>query len=199
MSSEDTKKHWSIYAPGILTGAAALIAALTTVYINLRNDNRAAAPATVQAAPLIAPTIVTALPVKPALPTTQTLDLKLDRLRVDNDGSMGTTAWTFDISMADRSLFSVPFKTLSDDAGENLVKPSEPDIAHAKVVLTNDQALEIVVRGWKQSWAGKKEAPHVIGKAKLTDDGTGLVIEAKSEKASGPAFVLYFSAQAVQN
>jgi hypothetical protein len=197
MASEDLKKHWTAHAPGILTGAAALIAALTGVYVNMRGDKSSVQPVAVQAVPVTTPVPVASAP-KVAVPVSQTLDLKLDRVRVDNDGSMGTTDWTFDVSEANRSLFSVPFKALSDDAGENLVKPAEPDIAHARLTLASEQSSEVVVRGWKQGWTSKTAAPDVIGKAQLKSDGVGLVIEAKSEKANGPAFVLYFSAEAKQ-
>ncbi len=195
MASEDVKKHWTTHAPGILTGAAALIAALTGVYVNLRSDKANAQPVSVPAAAVAAASPSITTPLKPTLPQIQTLDLKLDRIRVDNDGSMGTTDWTFDVSTANNSLFSVPFKMLSDNAGDNLVKPAEPDIAHARLTLASEQSAEIIVRGWKHS---KTEAPDVMGKALLKSDGVGLVVEAKSEKANGPAFVLYFSAEAKQ-
>jgi hypothetical protein len=54
------------------------------------------------------------------------------------------------------------------------------------------------VRGWKQAWSGKANAPDVIGKAKLNADDDSLVIEVKSEKAGGAAFVLYFNTRIVQ-
>ncbi len=198
MSSEETKKHWIAIAPSLLTGLAALIAALTTVYINVRNDKPApavvapAAPVTTLANEAIAPLT------KPSVPMTKTMDLQLDRLRVDNDGSMGTTDWTFDIQNGERSLFSVPFKALADNAGDNIVMPKDPKLARANVVMGSGNAPEIIVRGWKQTWSGKANAPDVTGRAKLNIDDESLVVEVKSEKAGGPAFVLYFNTRLVQ-
>lgn len=196
MSTEETKKHWIALAPSILTGLAALIAALTTVYINVRNDKPAPAAA-VQAAPVAVSNDVAAVSAKPLPAQAKIIDLQLERMRVDNDGSMGTTDWTFEIQNGERSLFSVPFKALADNAGENIVVPKDAAVAHAKLTAT-DNMPEIIVRGWKQGWSGKAKVPDVIGKAKLDAGDDGLVIEVKSEKADGAAFVLYFNTRIVQ-
>ena len=196
MSTEETKKHWIALAPSILTGLAALIAALTTVYINVRNDKPASAAA-VQAAPVAVSNDVAAISVKPLPAQAKIIDLQLERMRVDNDGSMGTTDWTFEIQNGERSLFSVPFKALADNAGENIVVPKDAAVAHAKLTAT-DNMPEIIVRGWKQGWSGKAKVPDVIGKAKLDAGDDSLVIEVKSEKADGAAFVLYFNTRIVQ-
>lgn len=196
MSTEETKKHWIALAPSILTGLAALIAALTTVYINVRNDKPAPAAA-VQAAPVAVSNDVAAVSAKPLPAQAKIIDLQLERMRVDNDGSMGTTDWTFEIQNGERSLFSVPFKALADNAGENIVVPKDAAVAHAKLTAT-DNMPEIVVRGWKQGWSGKAKVPDVIGKAKLDAGDDSLVIEVKSEKADGAAFVLYFNTRIVQ-
>lgn len=199
MSSEESKKGWTAHLPGILTGSAALIAALTTVFINLRNSNQetpAAATPVVPAVPLTTPAITATLsPQKPSNPSSQAVDLKLARLRVDNDGTLGSTDWTFDIQSGGHSLFSVPFKSLTDKAGENLVTPADPALAHAVFKLLADKPADIVVQGWKQGWIGKAAAPDVIGKAQIRADDNGFVIEAKSEKTGGPSFVLYFDTQ----
>ncbi|MGH8051642.1 MAG: hypothetical protein ACRERV_08065 [Methylococcales bacterium] len=196
MSTEETKKHWIALAPSILTGLAALIAALTTVYINVRNDKSAPATA-VQAAPVVVSQDLAAVPAKPLPVQAKIIDLQLERMRVDNDGSMGTTDWTFDIQNGERSLFSVPFKALADTAGDNIVVPKDAAVAHAKLNATANMP-EIIVRGWKQGWSGKAKVPDVIGKAKLDADDDSLVIEVKSEKADGAAFVLYFNTRVVQ-
>ena len=197
MSTEETKKHWIALAPSILTGLAALIAALTTVYINVRNDKPAPAAA-VQAAPVAISNDVAAVSAKPLLAQAKIIDLQLERMRVDNDGSMGTTDWTFEVQNGERSLFSVPFKALADNAGENIVTPKDAAIAHAKLVMATESMPEIIVRGWKQGWSGKAKAPDVIGKAKLNVDDDSLVVEVKSEKAGGAAFMLYFNTRVVQ-
>lgn len=196
MSSEETKKHWIAIAPSILTGLAALIAALTTVYINVRNDNKTTQPAvSAQAAPVVAPDKAAITQLKPALPISNTVDLRLDRIRVDNDGTMGTTDWTFDIKNGERSLFSVPFKALTDKAGANIVAPGDATPAQASLVLAATGSSEIIVEGWKQAWSGKTQVPDVIGKAILNAEDGSFVIEASSQKAGGPAFVLYFNSR----
>lgn len=194
---DDAKKNWTAHLPGILTGSAALIAALTTVFINVRN-NKTAEAAVVQSSSLAARETQTPGSAKPtvsAVPASrpQSLELRLARIRIDNDGTLGSTDWTFDIQSGGRSLFSVPFKALTDKAGQNLVTPSEPGLARATLAVTPDKAQDIVVRGWKQNWIGKADTPDVLGKAQLNADGSGLVIEANSDKSGGPAFVLYFN------
>ena len=201
MSSEETKKHWIAIAPSLLTGLAALIAALTTVYINVRNDKTAPMTSTAAVTATAVPSVSGApvlTPVKPSSPQTKTVDLRLERLRVDNDGSMGTTDWTFDVLNGERSLFSVPFKALADSAGDNIVVPKDASLARAKVVAVVGGTQEIIVRGWKQGWSGKAKTPDVIGRARLNMDDESLVIEVKSEKVGGPAFVLYFNTPVLQ-
>jgi hypothetical protein len=198
MSSEEpTKKHWVPYLPGILTGSAALLAALTGIYMNLRNDKPMAVASGVDVSTIATPKVN--LPQKPSLspltPTMQSVDLKLNRLRIDNDGSMGATDWTFDVQLGERSLFSVPFKDLSDKPGENLVTPIDPELVHANLVKSTDTSVEITVHGWKQAWSGKGKEPDVIGQAKLNTDGSGTAILVKSKQSNGPAFVLYFDAR----
>ncbi len=198
MSTEETKKHWVAHAPSILTGLAALVAALTTVYINVRNDNKSAPTSAVQAAPTAVLSSVAIAPSQPLPAQAKIINLQLDRMRVDNDGSMGTTDWTFDIQSGERSLFSVPFKALVDNAGENIVTPKDAALARANVSVATENTPEIIVRGWKQAWSGKAKTPDVIGKAKLNADDDSMVIEVKSEKAGGAAFVLYFNMRVVQ-
>jgi hypothetical protein len=199
MSAEETKKHWVAHAPSILTGLAALIAALTTVYINVRNDNKSAPTVVAQAA---APTAVLSsaltVPSKPLPVQARIINLQLERMRVDNDGSMGSTDWTFDIQNGERSLFSVPFKALTDSAGENIVAPKDISLARANITITAENTPEIIVRGWKQAWSGKAKVPEVIGKAKLNADDDSLVVEVKSQKAGGAAFMLYFNTRNIK-
>lgn len=199
MSSEDIKKNWTAHLPGILTGSAALVAALTTVFINLRND-KSGSPASAQAISVsAAATPGTSIPAAqtPAA-LSQSMELRLTRLRVDNDGTMGSTDWTFDIQAGGRSMFSVPFKSLSDKPGSNLVTPVDPALANIKLVLQSNKSAEIIVRGWKQGWVGKAVSPDVIGQAQLNAGDNALVIEAKSEKSHGPAFVLYFDTRVLK-
>lgn len=196
MSLEDAKKTWTAHLPGILTGSAALIAALTTVFINLRDDKSGAStPVTGHASSatsvVVAPAVQPLL-AKPAAPLPQALQLKLARLRVDNDGTLGSTDWTFDIQSGGRSLFAVPFKGLTDKAGANLVAPAEAELASSVLTLKPGKSADIIVNGWKQGWVGKAAVPDVVGQAQLNAEDGSLVIEAKAEKAGGPAFVLYF-------
>jgi hypothetical protein len=200
MSSEETnKKHWLAHAPSILTGSAALIAALTTAYINLRNDKSVPAAQVVPVTSSGKATTTSAnSTTTPAVTSTKALDLLLDRVRVDNDGTIGTTDWTFEIKNGEHSLFSVPFKALTDKAGDNIVAPKDASLAHSRLILMAGNMPDITVHGWKQAWSGRAQSPDVIGHAKLNVDDGSLAIEAKSEKADGPAFVLYFNTHVIQ-
>ena len=64
--------------PAILTGAAALIAALTTVYVNVRGDKSS------HSAPAAATTVASGT--RTTAPAAVTLRLRVDRIAVRHDG-----------------------------------------------------------------------------------------------------------------
>jgi len=123
MTTENERKSRLSHVPGILAGSAALIAALTTVYVNVRRDDPAPAAAAASTAVAGKPVAAVAPPAPPEAAGPVRRLLTLERIRVENDGSLGTTDWTFEVSAAGEPLYSLTFKTLTDREGQNLVLP----------------------------------------------------------------------------
>jgi len=186
------KKSWTAHVPGILAGTAALIAALSTIYVNLHNAAResgagAVAPSSVLAAPA---TSTSASPT----PTTSEVALRLQRIRVDNDGSFGTTDWTFEVDADGTPLYSLPVKSLDDREGRNLrmIPASAP--ASGTVDVSAAKAVAVSVKGWKHGLIGGAGAPDVTGEGWLASGVDTVTIAVNSAEAGRGAFVFYFSA-----
>ena len=193
----DPKKSRIAHVPSILAGTAAVIAAASTLYVNLREDSQptTAQPTPAQlSAPVATPASSAASPAKAATQPRK-LRLRLDRVQVANDGSAGSTDWNFQIRVDGEPLFSVPMPALNDQPGENLARPADRDRASAEVELPAGKSLELSVNGWRKSWMPGSHA-EVGGKAWLEFGKT--VVTAKTDKAKGPQFVLYFSATPVE-
>lgn len=194
--TEDPKKSRLAHVPSILAGSAALIAALSTLYVNLRNDSRpesdpAATTPAIQASATAqagdSPSSSTA-PGKP-----QPIRLRLDRIQVDNDGSAGSTDWTFQVSVGGEPMFSVPMESLNDKPGKNLARPADPQQASAEVQLLAGKNVSLSVNGWKKGWMPGADA-EVSGEAWMSPAFNKPTITLKSGEPKGPQFVLYFSA-----
>lgn len=181
------KKSWMAHLPGILGGSAALLAALTTVYVNLRSaaheSPAAAAPA--NAAKADTPATTNALPSK--------VVLRLDRIRVDNDGSFGTTDWTFEVDADGNPLYSLPVKSLDDREGQNLRMIPAGAPASGTLTLSDAASIAVAIKGWKQGLLHGAGAPDVTGQAWLANGMYTVKVEAKSPAAGKAAFVFYFS------
>lgn len=180
------------YLPAILAGTAALVAAVSTLYVNLRGDREAASPAAV-VVPVVAPVADSPAPPPAAPAGPRTLHLRLDRVQVENDGSVGDTDWSFQVFADEQPLFTVPMPALSDKPGENLAQPADPSQAVAEVEIPRDRQVSIVVKGWKKRLLPGAPA-EVSGKAWLTLGLNKTVVRLSTGKPKGPAFTLYFSA-----
>jgi hypothetical protein len=191
--STEPKKSRIAHVPSILAGTAAVIAAASTLYVNLREDARPAPdptpPAPVSAAAAPAAASAAAAPKIATQP--RKLLLRLDRVQVDNDGSAGSTDWNFQVSVDGDPQFSVPMPALDDTPGENLVRPADPEQASAEIELPAGRSVALSVNGWKKSWLPGSHA-EVSGKAWLGFNKTTVTVQTAKEK--GPRFVLYFSA-----
>lgn len=197
MSNHEHKPSRVAHVPAILAGSAALIAAVSTLYVNLRGDAQPApepavveqtAPAAVATPDAAAPV---AAPAAPAVP--QVMTVRLDRVQVERDGSVGSTDWSFQVNANDKPLFAVAMPALDDTPGENLARPSESEEASAEVELPPGKNVEISVSGWKKKgWLPGARA-EVSGKAWLATGINGTVVTLTTDKPKGPQFVLYFS------
>lgn len=176
--------------PAILTGTAALIASLTAVYVNVRGGDKPAAPAKAVAA--------SAQPRVPsssaATAVAQTLQLRLERIAVQHDGSLGTTDWRFAVEADGEPLFVFQLDALDDSGGRNVVLPK--DIA-SDVRVTNGKPVQLVVKAWRGSRLRLLEGePDARGAGVLNGGGAMAPLAVGADKPAKGAFTLYFSAAA---
>lgn len=172
--------------PAILTGAAALVAALTTLYVNVQRDRAARAP--VQAAH--APPAVAAVPV-----AASRVRLRIDRIAVLHDGSIGTTDWRFAVTADGQPVFVFTQDDLDDSGGRNVALPEGAD---GVVTLPADGGLQIGIQGWRGS---RLRLAHgtadAHGEAALQRGQDDLAIPVRADPASAGEFVFEVSAAAV--
>lgn len=176
------KKPVISHVPAILTGSAALLAALTTVYVNVRGDKRADDK----------PAANVAAPAKPApKPVSDKLRLKLERIAVEHDGSPGTTDWRFTVEADNEPLFAFEQEGLDDTGGRNIVMPED---AASVLRVAADKQAKIVVKGWRGSWFKLGAEADAIGEGWLSSSGSLGAIRVQAKEQGEGAFVFYFSA-----
>jgi len=183
--ADNERKPVAHVVPAILTGAAALIAALTTVYINVRGDRHDDKPST-------AATVAVAE--KPtASPATQSdrLQLQLDRIVVQHDGSVGTTDWRFTVEADGEPLFVFSQDDLDESGGRNVAVPKD---AQAVLRLAAGRRAKITVEGWRGSRLRLTEGePDVRGEGVLSASGALPPMAVRAARDRDGAFVFYFS------
>lgn len=173
--------------PAILTGAAALIAAITTSVVNLRGDKdedaSVAASATQPAA---------TAPAKPVAGNPDHLQLRVARIAVHSDGTAGTTDWRFAVEVADEPRFAFEQDRLTDEGGRNIAVPTHDP---TDVVLKPDRPLKLVVKGWKRSRLhAASPVPDAIGEGRILVDGHIDPIPVNAGAPDDGAFTFYFVA-----
>jgi len=188
--ADNEKKPVITHLPAILTGAAALVAALTTVYVNIRNDLKgdAATPPAI---------VATVKPVesRPELPVApQELQLRLQRIAVQQDGAVGSADWRFSIEADGQPLFAFEQDSMTSEGGRNIVVVGEDRDASASLELPPGERIPITIHGWRGGWLKKSEAPLVNGQGWLSAAGTLTPIAVKADDDRKGAFTFYFSA-----
>ena len=154
--ADNEKKPVVTHLPAILTGSAALLAALTTVYVNIRNDlkDEPAPPA---------PVVETAKPVEPAAPALpQQLQLRLQRIAVQQDGAVGTADWRFSIEADGQPLFAFQQESMTSEGGLNIVVVGADRDASADLELAPGKRIPITIKGWRGGWFKKTGEPMVL-------------------------------------
>jgi len=177
------------HVPAILTGSAALIAALTTVYVNVRDNKDGSAQQAPAAASVAAPA-TPAPPTAPASNAPERVRLALDRIAVEHDGSPGTTDWRFTVEADGEPLFAFQQDELDDQGGRNVANPA--DVAGA--LRLAGKPMHIVVKGWRGSWFKMGSAPDASGEGILMPSGNIQPLRVQAQKPEAGAFVFYFSA-----
>jgi hypothetical protein len=186
--TNEQKPSRTAHVPGILMGTAALIAALSTLYVNLRNEP---APVAAEVAPA-PPVPATPDPASAAPAAARVVRVRLDRVQVDDDGSVGSTDWTFQASIDGEPRFSVAMPSLSDKPGENLARPADGQESSVDVELAGAKSVALTVNGWKKGLLGGARG-EVSGSAWLASGVTKATVTVASDKPKGPRFVLYFT------
>jgi hypothetical protein len=189
--SNEQKPSRLAHVPGILVATTALIAAVSTLYVNLRNDGSRASAAVAAPAPA-----TPAPPTSAPEPARHRVRVRLDRVQVDDDGSMGDTDWTFQVRVDGAPAFSVSMPALSDKPGRNVVRPGADQDTAAEVELPAGKNLALTVTGRKSGFLGRDRG-EVTGEGWLASgfDKTSLTVAGKQK--NGPRFVVYFTAAKV--
>lgn len=183
----EQRKSLITTVPAILTGAAALIAAVTTSVVNLRSDRDSdkgvAAPAAQQ---------VATPPETRAAASAGRLQLRIARIAVHSDGTAGTTDWRFAVEVAGEPRFAFEQDRLTDEGGRNIAVPThEP----TEVVLQPDRPLKLVVKGWKRSRLhSASPVPDAIGEGRILVDGHVDPVPVNAGAPDDGAFTFYFVA-----
>lgn len=189
--NDDHRKHLITTLPAILTGAAALIAALTTTYVNLRNSDRDKAAAAAPATPAPAPP---AAPARPTATGPKRLHLQVERIVVHSDGTAGTTDWRFSVEVADEPRFAFEQDGLTDEGGRNFAMPSNDG---TEVTLASEKPIKLVVKGWKRSVLhASSPVPDAIGEGRILPDGSVAPVPVNGATPDDGAFTFHFAADA---
>ena len=188
MTDQPPKKPNLHAVPAILTGAAALIASLTAVYVNLRHDRAEQAPKQQVAAP--------AQQAKPAPQpeAPRVVDrwrLVVDRISVEHDGSPGDTDWRFTVEADDDALFAFQQDGLDDTGGRNVAVPKD---AGGVLRLDGRDGARIVIKGWRGRLINLGGKPDAVGEGRMTRSGAIGPIRVAAPEASGGSFVFHLSA-----
>ena len=189
--NDEHRKHLISSLPAILTGSAALIAALTTTYVNLHNNDKdKSAPAAAAPVAAAAPTS----PAKPPEPTgPQRLHLHVERIVVHSDGTAGTTDWRFSVEVADEPRFAFDQDGLTDEGGRNF---AIPDSDGTEVTVTPEHPLKLVVKGWKRSVLhASSPVPDAIGEGRILPDGKIEPVPVNAATPDAGAFTFHFAAE----
>ncbi len=202
MTEKEAKKHIVATVPAILTGTAALIAALTTTYMSVRGD---ASPVSVKPqiaaiAPAIANPPDVAMPVgtppvvaKPVVAAAERpMLLKVERIAVHSDGTAGTTDWRFAVEVDGEPRFTFEQDRLTDEGGLNIAMP---EAAFTTLQLAAGMPAKITVKGWRRSkLRAAPPLPDAQGEGRLGVDGKPEPIQVSGSEQSLGAFTFYFSA-----
>lgn len=185
--ADNEKKPVAHLVPAILTGTAALIASLTAVYVNVRGDKPTDKPPIAVAQKEQVAASAKSLPPLPS----DKLQLQLDRISVQHDGSIGTTDWRFAVEADDQPLFVFRQDGLDDTGGRNIVNPKD---VQSIIRLAAGQHARLTIKGWRGSRLRLIEGePDVTGEGAV-GEGPLAPIPVKAKKDSAGAFVFYFSA-----
>ena len=188
--AEPNDKPWYTRLPAVSVGVLAFLVGLTTLANNVRGWLDDDVPA-VTAPPSASTNAAEAAPV-PVMPTRLTMLVTLERIEVLNDGTVGSTAWSFEIEGGGETLFTLPARDYSDDEPGRNVTPRSSDPSIGRVVLVPGQEMLIKVSG---SMSGLLRGRTAVGTSTLSAAGHLPPIRVMAgPEGTGGSFVFHFSA-----
>lgn len=201
MTEPDAKKPWYLQLPAKLGAGVVFLVELTTLAGNLmeldekrRRHDAPAAPA--QPAPDAArdaPQAQAAPPTAPAAPSgPQRLDLVVERIVVQHDGSAGTTDWRFTVEADGEPLFAFSQDDLDDTGGRNVAAPRD---ASGVLRIDAGRSATLVVKGWRASRLRLPGGePDATGQGVVSASGRVAPVRVAAADAKGGEFTFHFSA-----
>lgn len=192
--SDDPKRPWYTQLPAKLAAVVVFLVAITTLIGNVMElvDTRSVADSA-QPAVTDRATTTTKSPAPAArAPQSDKLRLQLDRIIVQNDGSVRTTDWRFSIEADGEPLFVVQQDEMDDTVGRNVVLPQD---AGTVMRLVDGQRATLTIKGWRGSRLRLPGTePDVAGEGVVASAGALMPIRVGAGKIEAGAFVFYFSA-----
>lgn len=191
--TDESKKPWYTRVPALAAAGVAFLVALTTLVKNVSDMwTEKSAPAT--PTPAAAPAKPEPAVAPPQAPKKTAVTLTLQKIEVLDDGSNGTTTWSFAVEAGGQSLFELAPRDYSDSEAEREVTPRSSDPSMARVVLVPGQEMLIKVTGRSPGVIGK--AVIASGSAMLTADGPLAPIRVQAEGGRAGTFVFHFATAA---
>lgn len=192
----EERKAWFQHLPAKLAGAVVFLVAVTTLLGNLlelRDKSRDVLPA--QSAPASGPRASTpsAAPAPPAVAGPVRMQVSLDRIAVQDDGSPGTTDWRFTVEADGQPLLAFGQDDLDDTGGRNVMRPRD---AAASLRMAAGRPVRLSVKGWRLSRFRLQGEADAMGEGVISAGGDEAAIRVASREAAGGAFLFYFSADA---
>ena len=195
--SDDPKRPWYTQLPAKLAAVVVFLVAITTLIgnvVELLDKRRDDAAKTAAVSPAVAApgTARAQRSAQPAPPQSDNLKVQLDRIAVDNDGSVRTTDWRFTVEADGEPLFVVQEDGMDDTAGRNVVRPTD---AATVMRLPEGRRATLTVKGWRGSRLRLPGTePDVTGEGVLDSTGALPPIRVAAAESAAGAFVFYFSA-----
>ena len=191
--TDESKKPWYTRVPALAAAGVAFLVALTTLVKNV-SDMWTEKSASATPMPTAAPAKPEPAAAAPQAPKKTAVTLTLQKIDVLDDGSNGTTTWSFAVEAGGQSLFELAPRDYSDSEAEREVAPRSSDPSMARVVLVPGQEMLIKVTGRSPGVIGK--AVLASGSAMLTADGPLAPIRVQAEGGRAGTFVFHFATAA---
>lgn len=188
--TDQQDKPWYTRVPAISVAVLAFLVGLTTLVNNIRDwlSDDAPAPAAVPANAAAKPAVASAALPQVLRKTAVLLTLK--QIEVIDDGTSGSTAWSFEIEGGGEELFSLASRDYVDTGADAIARPRASDPSIARVVLVPGQEMTIKITGRSSGLISRTVA---TGSAKLRADGSLAPIRVTADGGKSGEFVFQFA------